>query len=81
MTSTGSVIYNNAWKEIADNVDYMLQNKDKSSIVWVKASDAEPTDLDGAIELPYQGVISQHLLSGKIWAKAKEAQATVSISK
>lgn len=79
MTSTGIAIDNTAWVEVADNVDYLLQNKDGNN-VYVKASDTEPTSADGSVILPQYGVINQQVLAGRIWVCAKDAQATISIS-
>lgn len=57
-----------AWVELADNEDYLIQNKDESG-VYIMASDTEPTVSVG-LKLPAEGVVTQTILVGKIWGRA-----------
>ena len=58
------------WVELVSaDTDYILQNTD-SEMILVSANDAKPTDIDGAIKLPTNGILTHNILSGTIYGKA-----------
>ena len=65
------------WTLIADNVDYLMQNKTVNQVM-VKASAATPTDTNGSFTLEQGDLIGSSLLSGKVYAMTlKECYVTV----
>ena len=67
----------NVWTLIADNVDYLMQNKTVNQVM-VKASATTPTDTNGSFTLEQGDLIGSSLLSGKVYAMTlKECYVTV----
>lgn len=67
------------WIEVADNVDYTVQNIGVYDI-RIKNSTLIPTDISGSLILRPDKVINQNVLSGRIWIIADDVQAFASIS-
>lgn len=67
----------NVWTVIADNVDYLLQNRTAEQVM-IKASDTLPTNTSGSFVLENGELIGSTLLSGIVYAMSvKECYVTV----
>ena len=80
MISYSKNITRYAWVQVAsEGEDYILQNKGYNKVL-VKAG-AQPTSVDGSIELESKGVITSTIMSGNIWVRALKEPVIIAYAK
>ena len=82
MVSYSQVLTKGVWFEVANAVDYALQNRSGSDIpILVKLSDTTPTSTVGAFSLRNGDGVSSANLPGRVWATTLDEKATIAYAK
>lgn len=71
-----SIVLTDAWVQISNDVDYMLQNN-SNSYIYVTASALSPTSTANAFKLPAEGVVTSAMLKGIIWVTGSSGKQLV----
>ncbi len=79
MADTQRIDLTSTWVEIADSVDYTIQNISAYPL-RLKESAAQPTDKLGALLVKPDALINQVILQGKVWARADRDKSIASVS-